>query len=237
MLADAKRQYPRIKSRIILLTDGCDTASTIKPSEMCSSLSTNDIVLDTVVIGSNSTADLFKIAQSTCGYAFKPQTQQALFQIFLLETVVDIRTRPDITKVTCSDWFTFQPKLPEIAYQYGFPPCRPHPNVDDYFVPLGDFKRFANRISRRSPRTAPSISAQSNSTSSRLSVASTTSSSVRGDSRIVSSEIKAMIDNPHDSIGVYVSQSNMFFWKVIIQGPPDSPYANGTFLLYIEDGC
>ncbi|KAH9205235.1 ubiquitin-conjugating enzyme/RWD-like protein, partial [Leptodontidium sp. 2 PMI_412] len=54
--------------------------------------------------------------------------------------------------------------------------------------------------------------------------------------RILLSEIKAMIDNPHHYMDIYVSQSNMGFWKVVMQGPPDSPYADGTFLLYIELG-
>ena len=58
-----------------------------------------------------------------------------------------------------------------------------------------------------------------------------------GSSRVLLSEIKAMIDNPHDYMDVYVSQSNMGFWKVVMEGPPDSPYANGTFLLYIEIGA
>jgi ubiquitin-protein ligase len=55
-----------------------------------------------------------------------------------------------------------------------------------------------------------------------------------GSSRILLSEIKAIIDNPHDYMDIYVSQSNIGFWKVVMQGPPDSPYANRTFLLYIE---
>jgi ubiquitin-protein ligase len=57
-----------------------------------------------------------------------------------------------------------------------------------------------------------------------------------GSSRILLSEIKAMIDHSHNYMDIYVSQSNMGFWKVVMQGPPDSAYANGTFLLYIEVG-
>jgi uncharacterized protein YegL len=232
MLIAIKRQYPRTKSRIILLTDGEDNQSTIQPSVVSSSLYANNIVLDAVVIGSNQTSDLFKIAHSTGGYAFSPKTQQALFQIFLLETVVDVRTRPEITKVPCLNWSTFQPKPADMANPYDFPPCRPHPNLDDYFIALSDAERFVNRMSGRSARSSASV----HSSSTRLSVASTITIGAGGLSRILLSEIKAMIDNPHDYMDIYVSQTNMSFWKVVMQGPPDSAYGNGTFLLYIEMG-
>jgi uncharacterized protein YegL len=232
MLIAIKRQYPRTKSRIILLTDGEDNQSTIQPSVVSSTLYANNIVLDAVVIGSNQTSDLFKIAHSTGGYAFSPKTQQALFQIFLLETVVDVRTRPEITKVPCLNWSTFQPKPADMANPYDFPPCRPHPNLDDYFIALSDAERFMNRMSRRSARSSASV----HSSSTRLSVASTITIGAGGLSRILLSEIKAMIDNPHDYMDIYVSQTNMSFWKVVMQGPPDSAYGNGTFLLYIEMG-
>jgi hypothetical protein len=232
MLIAIKRQYPHTKPRIILLTDGEDNQSTIQPSIISSSLYANDIVLDAVVIGSNQTSNLFKIAHNTGGYAFSPKSQQALFQIFLLETVVDVRTRPEITKVPCSNWSTFQPKPADMANPYDFPPCRPHPNLDDYFIALGDAERFMNRLSRRSARSSASV----HSSSTRLSVASTITTGAGGLSRILLSEIKAMIDNPHDYMDIYVSQTNMSFWKVVMQGPPDSAYGNGTFLLYIEMG-
>jgi hypothetical protein len=232
MLTAVKRQYPKTKSRIILLTDGEDNQSITLPSTVSSSLYSNDIVLDAVVLGSTHTSNLFKIAKNTGGYAFSPQTQQALFQIFLLETVVDIRTRPNITKVSCSNWTTFTPKPADMANPYEFPPCRPHPNLEDYFIALNDAERFMNRISRQPVGSSASV----HSSSTRLSVASTMTVGAGGNSRILLSEIKAMIDNPHKYMDVYVSQSNMCFWKVVMQGPPDSPYANGTFLLYIEMG-
>jgi hypothetical protein len=232
MLMSLKIVYPKTKCRIILLTDGHDNASSFLPQTVSSGLYDSNIVLDAVVIGSSATTQLFKIAKHTGGYAFAPKTQQELFQIFLLETVVDIRTRPDLPRVTWTKWDTYMPKAPDMANQYDFPPCKPHPNLNDYFVALGDAERFMNRMSRTSARSSVSTP----SVTTRLSVASTVTASAGGSSRVLLSEIKAMIDNPHDFIDVYVSQSNMGFWKVVMQGPPDSPYAKGTFLLYIEIG-
>jgi hypothetical protein len=50
-------------------------------------------------------------------------------------------------------------------------------------------------------------------------------------------EVRAAIDNHHDYMDIYVSESNMSFWKVVMQGPPGSPYASGTFVLYVEHGA
>lgn len=45
-----------------------------------------------------------------------------------------------------------------------------------------------------------------------------------------------MIENHHGYIDIYISESSMGFWEIVMQGPPDSPYEDGTFLLYIELG-
>ncbi|KAL5320182.1 hypothetical protein ACEPPN_010983 [Leptodophora sp. 'Broadleaf-Isolate-01'] len=232
MLRTTRSRYPKTKCRIILLTDGQDNNSSIQASTVSQDLYKHSIVLDAVVIGTTSTISLFKIAKATGGYAFSPKTQQELFQIFLLETVVDIRTRPDIVKTKCDDWDAFKPKVPDMPNAYEFPRCRPHPNLQDYFIALGDAERFMIRMSRRSASSAASV----RTASTGLSMASTMTPGAGGASRILLSEIKAMIDNPHHYMDIYVSQSNMGFWKVVMQGPPDSPYANGTFLLYIELG-
>ncbi|RDL38800.1 Uncharacterized protein BP5553_03140 [Venustampulla echinocandica] len=235
MLVELQHRYPQTKCRIILLTDGCDNNSKAVPFEISSRLYERNIVLDAIVIGSSETRELFKIAKNTGGYAFKPLTQQALFQIFLLETVSDIRTRPDIVRVKCNgslDWSIFVPKAADMSDPYNFPPCRPHPNQEDYFIALADAGQFMSRMSRRPGGSAGSVY----SVSTTLSNASTLTATAGGISRILLSEIKAMVDNPHKYMDIYVSQSNMGFWKVVMQGPPDSPYARGTFLLYVEIG-
>jgi hypothetical protein len=221
-LENLKDQFPQTNCRIILLTDGEDNNSSVVPSNISGELLDANIVLDAVVIGEDQTANLFRICKQTGGYAFAPQTQQALFQIFLLETMIDIRTRPDIIQVQLpleGNWEDFEPKAADMTDPFDFPPCRPHPNIDDYFIALADADRFMGRSSRRS-----SVSV------------STTVSGAGGTSRILLGEIRAAIANPHNFIDIYVSQSNMGFWKVVMQGPPNSPYSKGIFLLYVEIG-
>ncbi|EPE30278.1 UBC-like protein [Glarea lozoyensis ATCC 20868] len=238
MLSGIKTKYPKTKCRIIVLTDGEDNNSDWTPQAVAQFLTTNSILLDAVVLGSKKedqpncpkTKELFKIARNTGGYAFAPQTQQALFQIFLLETVVDIRTRPYVAGEEFSAWADFAPKRADMANPFDFPPCRPHANLDDHFIALADAERFMTRLAQSSQR---SVSARSVAT--RFSRA-TTAASAGGISRILLSEVKAMIENPHEYMDTYVSQSNMGFWKVAMQGPPDSAYSEGTFLIYIEIG-
>ncbi|KAK3935915.1 hypothetical protein QBC46DRAFT_396303 [Diplogelasinospora grovesii] len=226
MLVAQKRAYPKTKCRIVLLTDGADNSSTIAARTVSQELYTSDIVLDAILIAADrperKATDLFKICRQTGGYAFKPEDQQVFFQIFLLETMVDIRTRPDIVKCPVADWATFTAKPPDMRDSFGFPPCRPHPNQSDYFVCLGEAQRFQRRVSRYTPSRSPSLSSAASSTST-----------VTGN-RVVINEINAIVRNPHPHMDVYVSTNDMRFWKVAIEGPPGSPYQDGVFLLFVD---
>jgi ubiquitin-protein ligase len=43
-----------------------------------------------------------------------------------------------------------------------------------------------------------------------------------------------MIARPHEAMDIYVNESNMSFWKIIMSGPSASPYERGTFVLMVE---
>lgn len=89
-----------------------------------------------------------------------------------------------------------------------FPKRKEHPRLEDSFVELvpGSRRGFdpANRVG-------------SNLRSSRL-----------------LGEIQSIAANPHPHMDVYVSEQDMSFWKIVMQGPPDSIYASGTFVLYLH---
>lgn len=255
MLSSLKATSPDTKLRIILLTDGEDNDSRFRPGEVCHQLYNECVVLDAVVIGSNQTTDLFKIAKHTGGYAFSPQSRNALFQIFLLETFLDIRVRPEIVRVPIGEYDLSSPKEPDMKDIFDFPPMRPHPNQNDQFFSVRDANRFlASSRPNAFTNTTPSSRASSVATASEIafsrlgSISDTdtmmsgmtgrtltpTSGSTRSGSL---GEVRAAIDNHHDYMDIYVSESNMSFWKVVMQGPPGSPYASGTFVLYVEHGA
>lgn len=239
MLVALKTKHPKIKSRIIALTDGQDNDSRTGPSTVCRELYDADIVLDAIVIGTNSTVDLFKMATHTGGYAFCPKTRSALFQIFLLETFIDIKTRPEIVKLPIVNYTYSTPKRADMQTTFDFPPCRPHPNQSDDFISLRDADRFLTNLSKKTSNVTSSAASQISGSTWATEKTGLTGTTVgaSGSSRLILNEIKLMIDNQHPYIDVYVSESNMGFWKVVMQGPPDSPYSNGTFLLYVELGA
>jgi len=47
-------------------------------------------------------------------------------------------------------------------------------------------------------------------------------------------EIVAMTANENRWMEVYVNEMDMSFWKIVLEGPPSSPYEGGTFLLYVH---
>jgi len=53
---------------------------------------------------------------------------------------------------------------------------------------------------------------------------------------VLLAEVRSMVDHEHPNIDVYVSQRNVGFWKVVMEGAQDSPYERGTFLLYVDIG-
>lgn len=237
MLLEFAAQNPMTKLRIIMLTDGEDNNSVHQASVACGELYDANIVLDSIVIGTNSTDSLFKISKHTGGYAFCPKSRSALFQIFLLETFVDIRMRPDIVRVPIENFSTSTPKPPDMANSFNFPQCRQHPNENDTFISLRDGARAFQPSSRSSVLSAqsPSISSWDAMTLNSRSNDSV-STGASGAHRIILHEVRQMAANQHPYMDVYISESNMGFWKVVMQGPPESPYSTGTFALYIEMG-
>lgn len=230
MLTEHRTKYPDAKLRIIVLTDGVNNDSRATPEDVCAKLYKHDVVLDAIVIGTDKTEDLFKFAKHTGGYAFHPENRTALFQIFLLENFVDIRTRPAIAKVPIDDYNVSIPKTADLKTMFDTPPCRPHEHQDDHFIALADAENLLRRRSRESvPRSSlDSYASQSRSGSSR------SSRTVSGTTRTLLDQIHDAISKQHGFIDCYVSEKNMAFWKVVIQGRPGTPYENGVFLAYLD---
>jgi hypothetical protein len=107
--------------------------------------------------------------------------------------------------------------------EFTFPPCRPHPSLNDSFLALKDARRYWNRH----------ISRASSLASARSSLSSGSSGSTPGQGLHLA-EVRAAIDDNHGDIEIYVSERNMSFWKVVMEGPTGSPYQGGVFLLYVD---
>jgi uncharacterized protein YegL len=222
MLLDFKSRNPKAKLRVIALTDGDDNDSWTKPGDICQALYDAEIVLDSVVVSGSSRSsiglDLFKISKHTGGYAFRPTSRLLLFQIFILEPFLDISVRPDIQRVAIQDFRHSEPKRPDMQTMYDFPPCRPHHLDEGSFIDLRD--AFGGNMPNAVRRPA-------------------TFDALYAPSRILLSEtvhiVAAQQNQPFlERVDIYFNEADLTYWKIVMEGPPDSPYKNGTFIISVH---
>lgn len=90
------------------------------------------------------------------------------------------------------------------------PPRKGHPNLLDTFVKLASVASRPNAV-------APGTNSRLNRRINRL-----------------MNEMRQIANSDHSTWDVYVSETDMSFWKVVMSGPSGSPYEDGVFLLYLH---
>ncbi|KAF7502960.1 hypothetical protein GJ744_004774 [Endocarpon pusillum] len=221
-LAHFGQKYPGISKRIICLSDGVDTKSARTATDVCRRLLQDKIVVDSCSIGVEDNSALRTVSFMTGGYKFVPQTLEQAVAICELEPVLSLDERPPVVRpvmgpLLTAHSFDVAGLLMDEVTQDKFPVQKPHPNIDDQFFRIDSVEKGARSIVAQSVDGNP--------------VASTV---VR--QRRLLTEIRNMTANPHPSYDVYVSESNMGFWKIVMSGPAESAYASGTFVLYLHMG-
>ncbi|KAI4936692.1 hypothetical protein J4E86_011309 [Alternaria arbusti] len=221
-LQEYAKQYPTAKLRIICISDGEENRSKNKGYILPASLLRNGIVLDSFCLGKGiDNADLKGISFLTGGYVFQPKSLEEAMAICEMEPVLSLFERPDKSLngsvhlrnyLTNPGYYSFRMaeymgKVEHVSRDE-FPDRKQHPQLAESFVELGLFNRSSS-ISR-------------------------TDSNVRL-SRI-HNEIRNSGAKPHPHYDIFICESNMGLWKIVMQGPPDSTYSGGTFLLYLEMG-
>ncbi|KAJ9607164.1 hypothetical protein H2200_008236 [Cladophialophora chaetospira] len=218
-LVDAGRPYPEIKKRIICLSDGADTSSLRSAEDVCRTLLQHKIVVDSVCIGNSSNRALRTISYCTGGYKFVPTSVEETSALCELEPVLSIHERPPTLRPVSESGLNFilaqsspNNKADQVTRDE-YPARKTHENLNDSFVQIGRFER--TRVSSSSDQQTSAVS------------------SLR--SRRLLQEVRDIANHPHPSYDVYVSESNMGFWKIVLQGPNGSAYASGTFVLYLGE--
>lgn len=224
-------KYPTAKKRIICLTDGEDTKSLQKPYDVYWQLKQQGILVDSICIGSEDSLDLRTISYLLGSYAFKPATLPNALKICELEPVLCIEERPQIQIPTCAPENRINLQgafhsarartLTDIVSRDKYPPRKQHPRLNDDFVQLADTLRQSagNGTSQHVMISAVDGRSNANLRSSRL-----------------IQELRDLSLNPHPYYDCYCSETDMSFMKVVIEGPPESPYAVGTFVLCLDAG-
>ncbi|KAF2087739.1 hypothetical protein K490DRAFT_41720 [Saccharata proteae CBS 121410] len=206
------QRFPQAKKRILCISDGMDTSSEMSAMAVCNTLKRNNVLVDSFCIGSDNNAELRTVSYILGGYKFVPRSLEQAMAICELEPVLTQTERQQVagplTGRLTHNVFTQLSRnaKAEVVTRDTVPSRKQHVHANDSFVRLSGFAR-----SRAVNRT------DSNLRTSRL-----------------HTEIKEIVARAHPYYDVYISESNMAFWKIVMQGPPGSSYAAGTFVLYLD---
>lgn len=224
--------FPNAKKRIVCISDGKDTKSRTVPSDLWTSLQSNDIAVDSICLGNEDNAELRALSYLLGGYRFQPFTLENALSICEMEPFLALDQRPDMIRprpVRGVNLSTFEQfRLAQGRAEHtrvtndSIPPMKLHPNLDDDFVEL-------TAIAAQNKTRQHASSSNGSSSTSR----STSTSGGQRTHRLMN-EMKAIAAAGHPGRDVYVSTADVSFWKIVIQGPKDSPYSEGRFLMYLH---
>ncbi|CAK3843880.1 bifunctional E2 E3 enzyme [Lecanosticta acicola] len=215
-------KYPNAKRRMIVISDGDDTKSTSNTAHgIAWKLKQDGIAVDSVLLGDDGNEELMALSHLLGCYKFQPTSLPNALAICELEPFLSVTERPTIRSLrnVPSDHISFRCSFKRatvtadetIVTADNFPARKQHPNMHDDMVQLSAF-------AMRTGRPSAAGSSRSNIRTLRL-----------------MNEMKTIVTSGgHSSVDIYISESDMSFWKIVMSGPEDSPYSEGTFLLYLH---
>jgi hypothetical protein len=198
-------KFPNAKKRIICLSDGKDTTSSIRPAEVYSQLRKEKIMVDSIYIGEGENPELKAISYLLGSYAFKPKDMTTALGLCEMEPMLSLLERPEV-EMKAWNSLGLQTHFESAKRTASFtkctkdvvPPRRQHDRLGDGFLEL------------------TSAVAARRSTSSAVMGAATTRSNTRT-TRLLS-EMQAVAHNPSPQYDVYVSEVDMSFWEICMKG-------------------
>ncbi|KAK2905043.1 hypothetical protein Q8A67_006842 [Cirrhinus molitorella] len=211
-LDNIKKRFPACRCRILCLTDGIDFSSMSNPVTIARKLMHSNIVVDAVIVGEADNTVLHGISYVTGGYCFKPENAKAALKLFEMETVLSMELRAERTRVPLSSIKT-EEDLTKIFATHGYDE-RPE-------------MKLPAQITKKAARTENVLKKKiRESKSGRF---------MEKEKRIIE-ELKSLHCDPHPFCSVYPSETDFTFWRIVMKGPPETPYENGTFELYCQFG-
>ena len=145
-LSEYAQKFPNAKKRIICISDGEDTKSKQRSSDVSWSLFQNKVVVDSFCLGYEDNLDLRTISYLSGGYKFNPQSLEQSMLLCEMEPVLNQLERPPIIPPREALSHGYDPHLrfifardkadPEVVTADIFPQRKEHPNVNDHFIQL-----------------------------------------------------------------------------------------------------
>ncbi|XP_058643666.1 uncharacterized protein LOC131547244 isoform X5 [Onychostoma macrolepis] len=189
---------------------GCNSMS--NPATIARKLMASNIVVDAVIVGTADNTVLHGISYVTGGYCFKPENAKAALRLFEMETVLSMELRAERTRVPVSSIKT-EEDLTKLFATHGYDE-RPE-------------MKIPAQITEKAARTENVLKKKIRECKS--------GRFMEKDKRIIE-ELKSLHCDPHPFCFVYPSETDFTFWKIVMKGPPETPYENGTFELYCQFG-
>lgn len=175
------------------------------------------MVCDSIFIGMEDEEEsmLKAISVATGGYRFRPNTLKEALHLNELETVLSTAEREPrhVSEIRASYGFT-QQCLNKPYDDASSATRKAEPLLAKKVMSLHDAVNRRNQDQESIP----------------LGVSRT-----RDSSRRIMIEMKKLLKYPHPAIDIYpCCENDMGFWRLVLEGPDSTPYAQGTWLLYLK---
>ncbi|KAM9719397.1 uncharacterized protein ACNS7B_020239 isoform 1-T2 [Menidia menidia] len=210
-LEKVKTRFPDCRLRIMCLTDGNDSGSSIEPVAVTVKLLKLNIIVDSILLGNVENNMLHGISNATGGCCFKPQTTKEGLKLFEIETVLSLEQRKVKKKLDASS--ISEHALTSVFAVCG---CEEYPETS---LPsqIGQKVTMTQSVLKKKTRESKN------------------GGFMEKDKRILE-ELKNLHCDPHPFFRIFPSESDFSFWRILMQGPPDTPYEKGVFELYCQFG-
>ena len=196
--------YKNLPRRILCLTSGEDNNSKNTPQKATRLLIENGIKMDCVLFCENL-RDTHAIAKASGGYSFRPANSQEMLSIFEQETLLSMKCRQYSNP-------SFYPRVGAL-FSIPFDSEPSHILPERLSVKVQPAHRYLSAVF---------IQKQLN-----------TSSNTNLTKRILQ-ELSYYQAHPHPAFEVFPGEEHIDFWRIIMEGPEDTPYEGGIFELFIE---
>ncbi|XP_056247640.1 uncharacterized protein LOC130178985 isoform X2 [Seriola aureovittata] len=210
-LEKVKTKFPDCRLRAMCLTDGNDSGSSIEPVAVTAKLLKCDIIVDSILLGDVENNMLHGISNATGGCCFKPHTTKEGLKLFEIETVLSLEQRKPKKKLDPSS--ISEHALKGIFATHGY----------DEYPETSLPSQMNNKVTGTESALKKRLL---ESKDERL---------MEKDKRVLE-ELKSLHCDPHPFFRVFPSESDFMFWRILMQGPPDTPYGKGVFELYCQFG-
>ncbi|XP_023268984.1 uncharacterized protein LOC111660082 [Seriola lalandi dorsalis] len=210
-LEKVKRKFPDCRLRILCLTDGHDVGSKNKPVPVAASLIKSNIILDAIILGNVQNNCLHGISIATGGCCFNPKTSKDGLKLFEIETVLSLEMRKPKNKT--------DPSSITESLLTGFFATHGYDEFPEATLP----SQMCSKVTVTENVLKKKI------------LEAKDGRFMEKDRRIME-ELKSLHCHPHPYFTVFPSESDFTFWKILMEGPPDTPYEKGVFELFCQFG-